>query len=101
MKMVTWYVGVRTQFSKNPGAFGKYLQEYLEPELWDLLKQTYSGASYERTWEALFVMGQLFRRTALVVAVHFGYEYPEGEDAKVTAHIHHVRCLSSDAKEIY
>jgi aminoglycoside 6-adenylyltransferase len=46
-------------------------------------------------------MGQLFRRTALVVAEHFGYEYPEGEDAKVTAHIHHVRCLSSDAKEIY
>lgn len=101
MKMVTWYVGVRTQFSRNPGAFGKYLQKYLEPELWDLLKQTYSDASYERTWEALFVMGQLFRKIALVVAAHFDYEYPEDDDTKVTAHLQHVRRLPEDAEEIY
>jgi aminoglycoside 6-adenylyltransferase len=36
MKMLTWYVGVKTQFLRSPGKAGKYLQQYLEPELWAL-----------------------------------------------------------------
>lgn len=101
MKMIVWYVGLRTGFSKNPGYLGKYLAAYLEPDLWELLQQTYSGASYEHTWDALFVTGQLFRRVALQVAEHFGFDYPHGEDARVTAHLRHVRSLPRDAEEIY
>jgi len=101
MKMITWYVGVRTQFSRNPGKFGKYLELYLEPELWDLLQQTYSDARYEHTWEALFTTGHLFKRVALQVAEHFGFDYPHGDDARVTAHLRHVRFLPKSAKEIY
>jgi aminoglycoside 6-adenylyltransferase len=101
MKMITWYVGVRTQFSRNPGIFGKYLELYLEPELWDLLQQTYSDARYEYTWEALFTTGRLFRRVALQVAEYFGFDYPHGDDTRVTAHLRHVRFLPKSAKEIY
>ncbi len=32
-KMLAWYVGVQTGFSANLGAFGKYLQAYLPPDL--------------------------------------------------------------------
>jgi aminoglycoside 6-adenylyltransferase len=46
-------------------------------------------------------MGDLFRRVALPVAAHFGYTYPHGDDARVTAHLVHVRRLPQDAKEIY
>jgi len=44
MMMLTWYVGVRTGFAKNAGAFGKHLERYLEPELWRLLMATYAHA---------------------------------------------------------
>jgi aminoglycoside 6-adenylyltransferase len=101
MKVLEWYVGVRTQFSKNLGTYGKYLRKYLEPELWALLERTYADASYAHTWDALFAMGALFRRVGLEVAGHFGYSYPEGDDARVTAHLHHVRSLPPDATEIY
>ena len=101
MKMIMWYVGVKTRFSRNPGKFGKYLELYLEPELWDLLQQTYSDASYEHTWEALFATGHLFRRIALQVAEHFGFDYPHDDDARVIAHLRHVRILPKNAKEIY
>jgi aminoglycoside 6-adenylyltransferase len=101
MKMITWYVGVRTQFLKNPGKCGKYLESYLEPELWELLQQTYSDASYEHTWEALFTTGRLFRKIALQVAGHFGFDYPHGDDTRVTVHLRHVRFLPKNAKEIY
>lgn len=101
MKMLTWYIGVKTEFSINPGKFGKYYQKYLEPELWEMLLKTYADASYESNWEALFAAGELFRKIALQVADHFGYEYPTGDDERVSAHLRHVRSLPKDAKEIY
>src|SRR5450759_1858086 len=82
MKMLTCYVGVGTRFSRNPGKLGKYIKHYLDPELWAMLEKTYSDASYEATWEALFMMTDLFRIAAGTVAEHFGFDYPHGDDDK-------------------
>jgi aminoglycoside 6-adenylyltransferase len=101
MKMLDWHVGVRTHFARSPGKFGKFLQATLEPELWDQLLRTFSDSSEDASWDALFAMCRLFRDTALLVARHFGCDYPEGDDARVTAYLHHVRVLPRDAKEIY
>ncbi len=101
LKMLTWYVGIRTQFSRNPGKFGKYFRQYLEPELWDMLQKTYADADYDNTWEALFAMCALFRRIATQVAEHFGFDYPDGDDDRVSAHLEHVRSLPKDATEMY
>lgn len=101
MKMLAWYVGVRTGFSRSPGYLGKNLQGFLEPDLWALLLATYSDADSEHTWAALSAMGDLFRRVATVVADHFGFAYPSADDERVSAHLRHVRSLSRDATEMY
>ena len=101
MKMLTWYIGVKTNFVKNPGKFGKYFKNYLEPELWEMLLSSYADASYENNWGALFRMGELFRITALQVAKHFNYDYPAGDDERVSAHLRHVKTLPKNAKELY
>lgn len=101
LKMLNWYIGINTNFLKNPGKCGKYLQRFLEPELWKLLEQTYANADYELTWDALFAMCQLFRTAAVHVAVHFGFQYPMRDDEKVSAHLRHVRALPKDAPGIY
>lgn len=101
MKMLIWHIGVKTQFSRNPGKLGKYFQQHLEPELWDMLQKTYADASYDTTWEALFTICNLFRRAALPIAEHFGFDYPHGDDKRVSAHLEHVRVLRKNAKGIY
>ncbi len=101
MKMLTWYIGIQTGFAKNPGKFGRHLQQLLEPELWDMLMATYSDASSDRTWDALFMMGALFRRVAICVADHFGFAYPFEHDERVSAHLRHVRLLPRDARQVY
>ncbi len=65
MKMLIWHVGVKTQFSRNPGKLGRHLKQYLDPELWAMLAKTYSDACHENTWEALYMMCNLFRMTAI------------------------------------
>ena len=101
MKMLSWYVGMKTGFKVSTGKGGKYLEKYVEPELWQLLLKTYAGGSYEQSWQALFAMCELFRVVALRVAEHFGYEYPQGDDERVSAHLWHVKELPRDAKEMY
>ena len=101
VKMLTWYIGMQTGFSVNPGKFGKYFQKYLEPELWDRLLETYADADYDHTWAALNGMCDLFGRTAIPVAQHFGLVYPHEDAGRVSAHLEHVRHLPGDAKEMY
>jgi aminoglycoside 6-adenylyltransferase len=101
LKMLGWYVGVKTGFSSGPGKFGKHLHQRLEPELWELLQKTYSDAGTDHTWEALFAIGELFRIAAVRVAEELGFGYPSGDDERVSAHLRHVRCLPREAKELY
>ena len=101
LKMLTWHVGVQTNFQRSPGKFGKYLHRYLEPALWALFEQTYADADPTNTWNALEAMCDLFRQTALQIANHFGLEYPHEDDQRVSAHLHHVRILPKDATTIY
>jgi aminoglycoside 6-adenylyltransferase len=101
VKMLAWHVGVQTRFSRNPGKLGKYFQKYLEPELWNFLLKTYAGAGYESNWDALFTMCDLFRRVAVPVAEHFGFDYPQVDDRRVSAHLEHVRYLPKHATEMY
>jgi aminoglycoside 6-adenylyltransferase len=100
-KMLVWYIGIRHHFQVSPGKLGKYLEKYLEPELWQMLLGTYSDADYDHTWDALLIMGDLFRRIAIQVAEHFNFTYPNGEDQRVTAHLHYVRSLPRSAREMY
>jgi aminoglycoside 6-adenylyltransferase len=100
-KMIAWYVGQKTQFSRNPGKYGKYLRQVLEPELWEMLLRTYADADYAHTWDALHTTCALFRRLALQVAGHFGFDYPHGDDRRVSAHLEHVQRLPRDAQEMY
>jgi aminoglycoside 6-adenylyltransferase len=101
MKMLYWHIGVNTRFSHNPGKFGKYVKLYLEHDLWDMLLKTYASADYDDTWEALLMMCHLFRITAVKVAKYFDYEYPFGDDERVSAHLAHVQLLPKDTKEMY
>ena len=99
MKMLRWHVGIRYSFHASPGKEGKYLEQTLEPELWELLKATYADADH--TWEALFAMCDLFRRVAVPIAEHFGFAYPFEDDSRVSAHLRYVRALPRDAQEMY
>jgi aminoglycoside 6-adenylyltransferase len=101
LKMLRWYFGAQTGFQKSPGKLGKYLKGRIADELWNLLERTYADAQLDHTWEALFSMDDLFRRIATVVADHFGFNYPEQDDVRVSAFVRHIRSLPKDAKMIY
>jgi aminoglycoside 6-adenylyltransferase len=101
IKMLEWHIGINTQFSKNSGKSGKYFKQYLEPELWNMLLETYADADYSKAWDSLFKTCELFRKVSLSVSEHFGFEYGLMEDEWVVAYLQHVRLLPRNATKVY
>jgi aminoglycoside 6-adenylyltransferase len=101
IQMIEWDIGIKTNFTKSAGKFGKYLQEFLEEDEWNAFVATYSDGKFENIWNALFNMIDLFRKIALRVARHFELEYPFEDDKNVTDFLIHIKNLPNDAKEIY
>lgn len=96
-RMLNWHIGNRTEFAASPGKLSKYYEKLLEPQLWDAYTRTYADGAYENIWQGLFVMCELFRKTAQGVATHFGYQYPQLDDQRAFAHLHHVKGLPKEA----
>ena len=94
MKMLTWLFGIKTDFKRNPGKIGKHLQEVLSPKHWGMLLGTYSTAEVDATWEALFMMGALFRECAQEVVDAFGFIYPFQDDQRVSQYLSYIKSLS-------
>ncbi|MDA2435134.1 aminoglycoside 6-adenylyltransferase [Bacillus cereus] len=99
--MLEWYIGMKTDFTVNTGKFGKHFEQYIEEDMWEQFKRTFSNAEYENIWESFFVMGDLFREVANEIANTYEYQYPQDEDDKVTNYLKHVKALPKDSTSIY
>lgn len=101
MTMLSWLVGINTNFSLSVGKHYKYLDKYLSQEMWERLIKTHDTKDYKTTWDALVTMCELFDEVATTVANSLGYEYNREEASKSFEFIKHIKRLPSDAKEIY
>lgn len=98
--MLSWHVGILTDFSLSVGKNCKYLDRYLPEKLWNKLLATYPPAEPEKLWDALMEMGELFRETAVFVGGALGYDYNFDEDQRTTDFLSDIRKLPRDATEI-
>ena len=99
--MFSWEIGIRLGWETSVGAKGRKLEELLPPETWNEYKKTFVGSDYDEIWESLFLLHQVFRKSADFVALERGYRFPEEQSAKVWAFLEHVRTLPADAEQIY
>lgn len=91
LKMIAWYISLKTDFKWSLGSYGKYIECYLEPELWEKLRKTYVDADYNNMWDGLFTMCALFNELAVKVAIARGFTFNQHEFDKVLAYLHEVR----------
>ncbi|TKI95414.1 aminoglycoside 6-adenylyltransferase, partial [Bacillus wiedmannii] len=99
--MLEWHIGMKTDFTVNAGKFGKLFEQYIEKDMWEQFKRTYSNAEYEDIWESFFAMGDMFRKVANGFANAYGYQYPQSDDDRVTSYLKHVKALTKDSTSIY
>ena len=99
-KMLSWKVGIQTNFQVSVGKSAKYLYRWLDRNEYQDYLDTYFGGNIEEAWIAVLHMCDLFEQTAKDVGYQLGYTYQamEGEAAK--AFLKRVQALPKDAKHI-
>lgn len=100
-KMLSWKIGIKTDFSVSVGKSGKYMHHWLSKEEWNDFLLTYSSANIEMCWDAVMKMCDLFETTAVYVGKKLGYEYNDVEGKNCRGYLEHIRVLPKDASEIY
>ncbi len=100
-KMLSWKIGIETDFSVSVGKSGKYMHCWLPEEEWKMYLSTYCGGDTKECWDAVFRMCDLFEKTAIFVGERLGYLYNEEEGKNCRRFLEHVRKLPPDAVEIY
>jgi aminoglycoside 6-adenylyltransferase len=93
LEMLSWHAGIQTDFSCSMGKSGKYLKDYLPPDLWNRYLLTYPKADIPAVWEASFIMTELFEEIAVKVGKEFGYVYNYNEAKRCTDFMKHIYSL--------
>jgi len=101
LRMIDWEIAIRNDFKVSTGKGYKKLKEYLEPEIWEKYKKTYSDYKYESIWNSLFILHELFEKHAREVADKLDFDFPEKESEKAMKFLKHVKNLPVNAKSIY
>lgn len=99
-KMISWQIGLKTDFSVSVGKSAKYMYKWLSVEDYEKYLSTYSCGSVIDCWKSVFNMISLFVPIAKDVSNRFGFEYNENEEHAGTDFLKLVRELPKDAKEI-
>lgn len=100
-KMLSWKVGKLTNYGVSVGKSAKYMKNWISKQEYDEYLLTYFDGRISNAWEAIFVMCELFSKTALWVSENMKYTYNHEEENAARSFLRHVNTLSKDAKEIY
>jgi aminoglycoside 6-adenylyltransferase len=92
-RFLEWRIEIANDWSVKPGAYGRGLEDLLDPETAAELAATYVGSAVEENWEALFATIALFRRVAREVADTLGLVYRQELDDIATGYLEAVRAL--------
>jgi aminoglycoside 6-adenylyltransferase len=90
-KMLEWKVEIEHEWSLKSGNYGKGLQKYLNPVIFNEIENTYAGNGPDADWESLFRIIRLFRKIAREFGEKLGYAYPEDLDSRVMEYLQKVK----------
>ncbi len=99
-KMLTWKVGIQTDFSVSVGKSSKYISKWLSEEEYQKFLLTYPMCDVQACWRAVSVMTKQFSSTARCVAEALGYTYNFDEEKASMDFLDIVRTLPKDAEKM-
>lgn len=101
LKILRWRIGIENNFEVSTGNGDKYMENYLTKDTFERLMRTYNLSDYDRCWDSLFTMIELFRKNATFVSEKLGFNYNSDDDKNVYAFLRHICSLPGNAKALY
>jgi aminoglycoside 6-adenylyltransferase len=99
-KIIEWYIGMQHNWQLKPNKYGRLFKQYLQPDLWKRIEETFAGANIEENWKALFAYADVIRELGKAIAEKLHYTYPQELDETITAYLHKIKHLGKNATDI-
>ena len=99
-KLLSWKVGVLTDFTVSTGKSGKYMYKWLPEEDWKAYLDTYCGADAGSMWRSVEIMCRLFYDTSKWLSVELGFSFNKEEADNSLWYMKRVKGLPVDADSI-
>ena len=90
MKMLEWYIGIKTNFLVSFGKDGRFIKDHVSGELYRQILKTYSDAEIGNMWNSLLLMTDLFKKFSGKVKTEFDFQN-ESEGDEVIAYLKKIR----------
>lgn len=78
-KMLSWKVGIKTDFKVSVGKSAKYISKYLDKEIYENYLKTFFTCDIEAAWKSIFLMCDLFEKISVEVSSFLQYKYNKTE----------------------
>lgn len=101
LTMLSWQVGIDTEFKVSIGKAKKHLKDYIDADLWTRLMSTFNMSDYDSSWNALITTCKLFEEIAPNVGEAFDYDYNYEEAKRSFEFIKHIKEIPKTADGIY
>jgi len=87
MRIIEWYIGMRTDFTIVFGKSGRFMQQYLSVDQYQKILSTYADHLIENNWRTLFVMTELFAEYSREVATGLNFKKNTVEEQNVRKYL--------------
>lgn len=101
INLLSWKIGIDTNYTCSVGKSGKYMCNFLEEDMYNRFLNTYSDGKVDNIWNVTLSMCDLFDDVAVEVSNKLRYKYNKEEADASRSFLEHVRSLPRDAKEVY
>ena len=92
-EMTAYYIGSEYDFRVSLGEHYEFLENYLDPEMYESYLNTFPQPDREDLWRTLFNACMLFRKEGLETARTIGYNYPKKADRDILQEIRRIHSL--------
>ena len=99
-KMLSWKIGILTDYSVSIGKSGKYMHRWLSAEEWQAYLATYCNADVDMMWKAIENMCDLFYDTSKWVAEQSSFVFNENEADSCRLYLRNVKALDKNAMSV-
>jgi len=91
--IIEWYIGLNHNWKITTNKYGRWIKKYLKPDIWKKIETTFTGASIEENWKALYNMIAIFNELANNISNALGFEYSRTLEENVVSYIKWIQGL--------
>lgn len=91
LNIVGWYAGINNNWEINCGKFGKFINRYIDIDIWEQIEKTYFTDTIDEFWESIVNAGNLIKMMDRKIRVVLNIEKPKEDYDQIIKYLMEIK----------